>query len=435
MTEGGQAKRGKRGQGEGSYIRLPDNRVRWRVMVTTQAGERRPQSGTAKNMTEARKAVKAVRDAAERNKLPPRERVTVAQLVEAYIEHQSPRLKGRGVSNYQAILRRNIMPGFGHLIAQGVTVARLREFYAELRFTGKGQGDSVRRQVHNLINAAYKHGLSESVVTVNPAASTRPVYTERGNAKRLQAFTPEQAARFYRLARADRWGWPLAFMLATGLRPGECLGLQWEDVTFNPDGSAVVRVERTLSVDGGKVYEDTPKTDRGRRSLSVTGDAVGILRDSQARQKLESTARLRFRGHPYQVTPYVFTSAAGTRWRPDNLRRPMSRLCKAAGVPVLTPHKLRHTFTSGLAAAGVPVEVLSEHLGHSSANVTREFYRHVFDAERAGLTYNPLGDETAPAPEPQRITVKVKRLSAKAASGNTPSAAPVTRPSKSKGRV
>lgn len=370
-------------------------------MVTSQAGERRHVNGTARNMTEARKAVKAARDAAEHNKLPPRERVTVAQLVEAYIEHRAPSVKGRTLDNYRALLRRNIAPSFGHLIAQGVTVARLREFYSSLMLAG--QGDSVRRQVHNLINAAYKHGLSESVVTVNPAASTRPVYVERGSAGRLKAFTPAQAGAFYRLARSDRWGWPLAFMLATGLRPGEALALKWEHVTFNPDGSAAVQVAGTRSVSGGKVYEDTPKTDRGRRVLIVEGDAVGILRDSQARQKKESAARLRFRGHPYQNTPYVFTSAAGTPWRPDNLRRPMSRLCKAAGVPVLTPHHLRHTFTSGLAAAGVPVEVLSEHLGHSSANVTREFYRHVFDTERSGLTYNPLSGEAAAPQEVKRV--------------------------------
>jgi integrase len=401
----GKVRKLKAGQGEGSFTALPDGRYRWRVMVTTQAGERRHPSGTARNLTEARKAVRAVREAAQVNALPPREKVTVEQLVTAYIEHRAPSLKGRTVKNYRAILQRNITPSLGHLKAQGVTVARLREYYAALSAQGKGQGDSVRRQVHNLLHAAYRLALADGVVTVNPAAQARPMYTARGSAaQRLKAFTPEEAVKFYQAARADRWGWPLAFMLATGLRPGEALGLRWAEVTFNPDGSATVSVERTRSVVSGEVYEDTPKTERGRRVLMVKGDAVGILQAQRAQAEREAGARLTHNGRPYQVTGYVFTSRAGTPYRPDNLRRPMNRLCAAAGVPVLTPHKLRHTYTSVMAASGHSVEVLSAQLGHGNATITRNFYRHVFDGEREGLTYDP----TPPAPH-ERVKVRARR--------------------------
>lgn len=74
-------------------------------------------------------------------------------------------------------------------------------------------------------------------------------------------------------------------MLATGLRPGEVLGLRWDDVTFTPEGTAAVRVERTRSVSGGRIYESTPKMERGRRSLTISGDAVELLRMSQARRQ------------------------------------------------------------------------------------------------------------------------------------------------------
>lgn len=419
---GGKPRKKKNRQGEGSYIRLPDGRVRWRVTVTTQAGERRPMSGTAKNMTEARKAVSEAARAAERNALPPREKYTLEQLVTEYIERQAPRLKQRTIDNYRALLRRNIAPSAGHLKAQGVSPARLREFYEGLRETG--QGDSVRRQVHNLINAAYKMGLVDGLVSVNPAASTRPQYTQ-GSAKREKAFTPDEAARFYEAARADRWGYPLAFMLATGLRPGECLGLTWDNVTFEPDGSASVRVERTRSVSGGKVYEDTPKTERGRRSLRVTGDAVALLKDSRAQQLKEQGARLRFNGHEYKITNYVFTTLAGTPWRSDNLRRPMRRLCVAAGVPIRTPHGLRHTFTSVMAASGHAIEVLSKQLGHATPSFTLEFYRSVFESERQSLTYEPQPRPAAKAPA-VRVQVKVRRATLKVhkAASAPPSAAP-----------
>ena len=437
MTETDGGRRAKRGQGEGSYIRLPDGRVRWRVRVTTPAGEPRNLSGTARNMTAAREAVRAAREAAQRDTLPPRERLTVEQLVTAYIEHRAPKLKGRTVENYRALLRRNIAPSLGPLKAQGVTPARLRAFYDAQREAG--QGDSVRRQTHNLLNAAYLLGLTDGAVTVNPASRARPVYVERG-AARVKAYTPEQAAVFYAAARADRWGWPLAFMLATGLRPGEVLGLTWADVTMRGSAeagtlAAVVSVERTRSVSSGRVYEDTPKTERGRRSLTVTGDAARLLLDARAQAEREAGARLRHNGREYQSTGYVFTTRAGTPYRPDNLRRPMTRLCRAAGVPVLTPHKLRHTWASVQAAAGVPVEVLSAELGHAAASFTRDTYRHVFESERASLTYDPLtpaqAQPQAAAPsERRRVTVRRARLaqaqagSAEGEAGELPPARP-----------
>lgn len=413
MTDGAQGKRAKRGAGEGSYKVLDSGRVRWRVMVTTPAGERRHMTGTARNITAARTAVRDAVNAATRDTLPPREKVTLEHLVSEYIEHRTPQLKGRTVDNYRALLQRNIAPSLGPLKAQGISPQRLRQFYAGLREAG--QGDSVRRQVHNLINAAYKLGLNDGTVTVNPASRARPIYDGQG-AARVKSFTPEEAARFYAAARADRWGWPLAFMLATGLRPGEALGLTWAEVTFTgsaggeagPPG-ARVQIGRTRSLSGGRVYEDTPKTARGRRALTVTGDAVAVLLEARAQSSREAGARLRHRGREYQDTGYVFSTRAGTPYRPDNLRRPMTRLCREAGVPVLSPHKLRHTWASVQGAAGAAVEVLSAQLGHARPGFTLDVYRHVFEGERASLTYDP----TPPAPDPRerrRVVLRPVRV-------------------------
>ena len=92
----------------------------------------------------------------------------------------------------------------------------------------------------------------------------------------------------------------------------------------------------------------------------------------------------------------------------------MGRLCKEAGVTVLSPHKLRHSWASVMAARGVPVEVLSAQLGHSNPSVTREVYRHVYDVEREGLTFDPV----PPAPPRHRVKLKVRP------SQQPPSAAP-----------
>jgi len=406
MAEQGEAVRGKRGQGEGSFTRLPDGRCRWRVMVTTPAGERRHFSGTAANLTAARAAVREARKFKERGELPPREMLTVEQLITQYVTaRERSGLKQRTAYDYRYTLTHYLMPSLGPLKAQHVTASRLNEYFDKL---GEGpQGERTREKIYALLRAAYRWGVREGLTLADPTVRGRPARSASTGAPRVKAFTPEQAKAFYGAARVDRWGWPLAFMLATGVRPGEVLALTWDDVTFTPEGAALVRVERTRGTMSGKVYEDTPKTSRGRRSLKVTGEPVGILRDAQAQQEKEKGARLTHNGRPYTSTAYVFTSRAGTPWHPDNLRRPMRRLCEEAGVTPLSPHKLRHSYASVLASMGIPVEVVSAQLGHNNPSFTGQVYRHVFDAEREGLTLDPLA--LAPAPQ-ERPSVKVRRI-------------------------
>ena len=115
-------------------------------------------------------------------------------------------------------------------------------------------------------------------------------------------------------------------------------------------------------------------------------------RPPQARRKLLGAALDLFRARGYAATT-------------------VDELCEAAGVTQLSPHKLRHSYASLMGARGVPVEVLSAQLGHSNASVTRDVYRHVYDVEREGLTFDPV----PPAPRAAlRVTVKARRATARA---------------------
>jgi integrase len=61
----------------------------------------------------------------------------------------------------------------------------------------------------------------------------------------------------------------------------------------------------------------------------------------------------------------------------------MRRAMKAAGVPVIRFHDLRHTFASIALAGGVPVHVVAKMLGHKNPSVTLNTYSHVLDGQQA----------------------------------------------------
>lgn len=80
----------------------------------------------------------------------------------------------------------------------------------------------------------------------------------------------------------------------------------------------------------------------------------------------------------------VFTTEMGTPLDPSNVRRSMNRLAQKADVGHIHPHLLRHAAASLLSAAGVPIEDISDTLGHRSIAVTAEIYRHPIVPIRSG---------------------------------------------------
>lgn len=66
----------------------------------------------------------------------------------------------------------------------------------------------------------------------------------------------------------------------------------------------------------------------------------------------------------------------------NNLNRDFKRACCLAGLGHVRPHDLRHTFASGLAMAGVPLNTIRELLGHATMTMTLR-YAHLCPSVKA----------------------------------------------------
>jgi integrase len=84
---------------------------------------------------------------------------------------------------------------------------------------------------------------------------------------------------------------------------------------------------------------------------------------------------------------YVFLRRSGEPWNPNELSRQFSRLVRRKKLLLFRFHDLRHGFASLAFAAGIPMKIVSESLGHSSIAITAELYTHLLDdhkREKAG---------------------------------------------------
>ncbi|MGH2573618.1 MAG: site-specific integrase [Actinomycetota bacterium] len=156
----------------------------------------------------------------------------------------------------------------------------------------------------------------------------------------------------------------------TGLRRGEALGLRWTDLDLDGEKLAV---RQTLVTVGYAVEFSEPKTDKGRRSVDLDAGTVGVLRDHR-RRHLEERLAL---GQGYQDSGVVFTQPDGKLIHPDELSKAFKRHVKAAGLPALSVHGLRHTWASLALRANVHPKIVSERLGDANIGVTLDTYSHL----------------------------------------------------------
>lgn len=184
-------------------------------------------------------------------------------------------------------------------------------------------------------------------------------------AERVYLTTP-QVRRLIEEGRDDRL-WPLwVLIVTTGLRVSEALGLAWSDV--GPDS---VTVRHQLARRDGQWVRSEPKTRRSRRTVALIPIAVEALAEQRRRQDAE-------RGdHPRPIDGLVFTMPTGAPIHATNLLPPFRALLSRLGLPRVTIHDLRHSAASMMLAAGVPLPVIADVLGHSTVRVTADLYAHV----------------------------------------------------------
>jgi integrase len=152
--------------------------------------------------------------------------------------------------------------------------------------------------------------------------------------------------------------------ITLGLRPGELRKLSWDHVDLD---SAVIHVWRSASRTGDV------KTPKSKRSLVLPKRAVTALQAHRKRQAAERLAA----GAAWQDNNLVFCHEDGRMYTSDALNWRFSKMTRRAGIGHWHAHEGRHTAVSIMSSNGVPLQEISDTVGHKSTHVTETVYRHV----------------------------------------------------------
>ena len=241
---------------------------------------------------------------------------------------------------------------------------------SEKSVRGSVLSPASRRAILVVLHHALGDAVAGGLLRTNPAHGV-PRPTVR--APELHTWSRDELATFLQATKEDRLS-PLWRLLAmTGLRRGEALGLRWSDVDLAAGRLSIQRQRVTTD------YEvmERPSTKTGKnRSVAIDAATVSALRQQSARQLDDADEW----GDAWASEGHVFTRENGEPWHPDRITDLFGQAVKAAGVPHIRLHDLRHGWATLALGAGIHPKVVQERLGHANIAMTMDRYSHVIPA-------------------------------------------------------
>lgn len=276
-------------------------------------------------------------------------------------DYAKPNVTGKTYERYERIVEQNIKPHLGHLRLCDLKPLQIQSFYTLLLREGRKKGGGLSpltvQHVHRLLRKALHQAVRWEILDRNPADGADSPRVPR---KEMHALDREGLTRLLSLLRGNKLYLPVLLAATTGMRRGEIMALRWSDIDL--DGR-VLRVARSLQQTSAGLEFKEPKSVRGRRNIQLAQATVDALKAHRM-------------AHDTGDSGLVVCRPDGTPWPPDQLSAEFHIFARRNGFAIRF-HDLRHTHASNLLRDGVPVNVVSQRLGHAEPAITLNVYSHV----------------------------------------------------------
>ena len=365
----------RRGKGEGSIYQREDGLWIGAVDLGWSGGKRSRKVVNGRTRAEVAKRMQEVQPSVSQGLTLAPDRLTVEPYLANWV---SKRIPGTVTSRTEALYLRAvnvyINPSIGKVRLTKLTPSDVSRMLGDLET--KGYSPSTRRMARAALRRALRFAEQDGLISRNVAAIAEGPKLDHREGRSL---TPEQAQIFLEAVVDNRLEAAYVLALALGLRRGEILGLSWEDVV-KAENAVVLKVGRQLVRDRSGVHLSDLKTVGSRRTLHLSAPLIGVLERHRMRQEAEELVRGKRWNNERGL---IFTSTIGTPLDPEQFGKTVPRICEGAGLGHWSIHELRHSCASLMIAMEVPLEVVSEQMGHASIRVTKDVYGHLMPKARA----------------------------------------------------
>jgi integrase len=278
------------------------------------------------------------------------------------------------IEGYEQYIEKHIKPILGNIELEKLKPLQLQTFYSEKLEKGKlsgkgGLSKQTVRSLHRIIHGALAQAVKWQLLSRNVADCVEPPKPQKYEAKFLN---DEQTNLLIEKAKKSDIYIPVIIAIFTGMRRGEVLGLNWQNVNFEKKYIRVVQ-ELSCTKQGLKILP--PKTKKSIRNIAIPDTLIKILKNHKAKQN-ENRLLL---GQEYQNIDMVCTYPNGKLFYPKRFSAKFHELLSKNDLPIIRFHDLRHSHASLLVKLGVQPKIISERLGHSNIGITMDLYSHLYE--------------------------------------------------------
>lgn len=363
----------KRKSGEGTVRLRKDGRWEGRVVTGyDEKGLPKTKNVLAKTKTECVEKLKALKDTVA----PPtparvKADMTFGEWLEYWYEKYSkPAVRPSTHRIYEGYIRLYIKPKLGNIQLNKLTTNDIQQMCVWMKTDGRtdqeehkvGLADSQIRNCLSLCYRALEKAVAETLIARNPAIGCKLPSNKR---EEMKILSRESMQRL--LIQAKEEGYYELFLLefATGLRLGELMALQWDDLNLV---TGELRINKQANIVGSELVISEPKTKAAVRTLILPPQVITVMKE----YKTKVDSRWLFPSPKKENLPL----------RPSVVHQRLHWLLDHAGCERVQFHDLRHTFATNALAHGMDIKTLSTILGHVSSATTLNTYSHVTDEMR-----------------------------------------------------
>ena len=330
-------------------------------------------------------------------------------LFDRYISTKTE-LRSTTYSNYLYTWNHFIRDTFGKKKVKDVKYSDVLFFYTDL-INNQGLQINTLETINTVLRPTFQLAVRDNIIRVNPSDGVMAQIKKQPGKNHgvRHALTVEQQRAFIRYIDESptfyHWASFFKFLLGTGCRIGEAIGIRWEDIDFE---------KRTISINHSVVYYSRefkehpicsfavslPKTEAGIRTIPMMDavyDALQMELDDQKEHGFNETVIDGMKG-------FIFMNRFGNIHNPQAVNRAIKRIYEAHNAeevvkaakqhrePVIIPHfschHLRHTFCSRFCENETNLKVIQSIMGHANIETTMDIYAEVTDTKKQEAIQN-----------------------------------------------
>lgn len=317
-------------------------------------------------------------------------------------DYGSKELAPSTYKRYCRMLETRLLPYFGHFYVNKIKPTDIMQFYdllskdTQLVRKKDNNGSKTLKPLsgktilehHRLLRAMLHKAVYWQVIVSNPAERVQPPKAKKP--KRKYYDDNQCKILLENLEQLDdeqiKYKTAIILTVFTGVRLGELMGLEWNDIDFRNGIVSINRSSQYLADTG--VFTKVPKTESSIREVAIPDFVISLLEE----YKLWYDEQKSLYGELWINSNRLFVQADGKPMHPSTISKWFVKFIGQIGLPVINFHGLRHTNATLLIAQNIDVAVVAARLGHAQITTTFNFYVHPIIAhnKKAGFALENL---------------------------------------------